>query len=888
MNEFWRRLGVLFRRERFDRELEEEMQSHIQMQAEENRENGMDAQEARYAARRQFGNPMLLEERSREMWGWPLLERLLQDLRYAVRVLRRSPTFTAVAVISLALGIGANVAIFSLFNALMLRWLPVWHPEQLVSIYRTGGWGRGFASYPLYLALRERKDLFEGVLARSGVIRVRLGTDSPEFVGKEFVSGDYFQVLGIRPALGRLFIEENNRTPGAQPLVVLSYDFWRSRFGSDPSILGRVIHVDEQPLTVIGVAEPRFHGVEAEHRAEVWVPATMNRFNIMNPRMHWVWLLARRRPGVGEKQIQAALDVFMEQHLAAVYGNRPDSPMRRAGMAQKLEVRPGGIGVSLIREQFAKPLEILLAVVALVLLVACANVAGLMLARGAARQREIALRFSLGASRARVLHQLVIESVLIAAGGGLVGLAFASWGGRYLLLFLPSAEALQLDVSPDRSVVAFAAAVALMSVVVFGLLPAFRATAVDPAPSLKEGAGGLRGSMRLSLRKAFVVAQVALSLVVVMTAGLFARSLGNLRGVDPGFHPLNVLGLSIDFPRAYKDKDADSLCQRLVGRVNSLPGVLAVSFGFPGPYQGGSWEASFRIPGSEKTAREAPTVELQSAAPRYFETIGNPLLRGREFDDRDSAATPKVAIVNEAFAREYFAGADPVGRVLSFHDKEPEGGEPTHIIGLVRDMAHQGLRKRPVPTVYLPPAQKESPFAPVLLVRAGLPPESLVPVLRRELAALDPSLAIVEVRTIRQQIDDSIYLDRLLAVVSGFFGTLSLLLAGVGLYGVMAYAVTQRTGEIGIRVALGADRRRVLCMVLREGLTLIGAGILVGIPLSLASTRLATSLLFGIRARDPMTLAATAAVLLAAGAAAVLLPAQRASRIDPTEALRYE
>ena len=885
-NEVRRRLWALFRREEFHRDLEEEMQSHMEMQAEQNREAGMDPEEAAYAARRRFGNATFLKEESRETWGWGPLERLLHDLRYALRGLVRSRTFTAVAVVSLALGIGANAAIFSLFNALMLRSLPVRHPEQLVSIYRTGGWGSGVASYPLYLALRERKDLFEGVLARGAVAKVRFGNDGAEFVNKEFVSGDYFQVLGVRPALGRLFTAEDDRTSGAHPLAVLAHDFWLARFGGDPAVVGRTIHVDEQLLTVIGVAQPRFRGVEPETHADVWVPATMHPWNIMNPGMHWAWILARPKPEAGSRQLQAALDVFMTQYLTATYGNNPNSP--KDALAQKLEVRPGGIGVSLIRDQFQKPLEVLLAVVALVLLIACANVAGLMLARAARRRREIALRFSLGASRARVLQQLMIESGLIAVAGGLAGLAFALWGGRYLLLFLPGARMLDLDVSPDLRVIGFAAALALLSVIVFGLVPAFRATSVGPMPYLKEGAAGLRGPMRVTLRKAFVISQIALSVVVVAAAGLFAHSLASLRAVDPGFRNLNVLTLDIDFPRAYKDRDADLLRRRFLARVNSLPGVLATSCGFPGPYRDGFWQTTFRVPGQGVTGGGPLSVELQSVAPRFFETIGSQPLRGREFDERDSPTAPSVAVVNEAFARAYLDGADPVGRVLSLDSVYSRAGEATHIVGVVRDITHRDLRQAPVPTVYLPPSQINGPSISLLLVRADLPPRSLVPVLRRELAALDPSIAITGVASIQQQIDDSIYLVRLLATGSGCFATLSLLLAGVGLYGVMAYAVTQRTGEIGIRVALGAQQGHVLWMVLREGLVLVAGGIVVGVPVALVSARIATSLLFGIEARDPLTLGATVAILVAIGCAAVLLPARRAARVDPMEALRYE
>jgi predicted permease len=893
MRALWRRFRALFAGKRLDRELDEEVRVHLEMLADDFRERGMSPRAAREAARREFGGIERMKEAYRDRRGLPFLEILAKDARYAIRGLRRNPAFTIAAVTSLALGIGANTAIFSFINTLMLRMLPVDRPEQLVSLFKTGGWGRGYASYPLYLEFRKHTELFTGVLARSGDWKVRFDTPQntrAEFIRSEFVSGNYFDLLGVKPALGRLFHEEDNGAPRGHPLVVLSYDFWRSRFGLDPGVLGRLIRVDEQPLTVIGVAAPGFRGVEVEHHPDVWVPAIMYRGNIMDPGMHWVWIIARRRTGVPAGRIQAAANTIMQGYLRSVYGDKPYNSFRRWAMEQRIEVSDGGVGISLLREQFGKPLAVLMAVVGLVLLIACANVANLLIARGAARRREIALRFSLSATRSRVIHQSLIESLLLALLGSVPGLIFAILAGRYMLLFLPADSSGTLNIVPAAAVLAFTAGISIISALLFGLAPALRAAALDPAAALKDsGSPALRGGLHVGLRKALVVAQVALSAVLVVAAGLFTHSLAQLRSINPGFRYQNVLTFHISYPAAWKEPRKDRLRENLLMRVAALPGVVSYSYGAPGPYQGGSWSAGIRVPGSARTARSGVEVSMQGIGAGYFETIGSRPLRGSEFSESDLRSGRKIALVNEAFVREFLPGTlDPVGRVLSFDDGKPEGGEPTYIVGFVRDILHKGLKVKPEATVYVPFHRDEISFDPALLVRARIAPNALLPMIRRELNSLGPELALVEPRTIRERVDDSIFLDRMVATLSGSFGLLALLLAAVGIFGVMAYAVVRRTAEIGLRIALGAGTAGIKWMILRDALLLIGSGIATGLPISIVAAKLTSSLLYGIDPSDPVTFALTISVLLGAGTFAAYVPACRAARIEPTQALRHE
>jgi predicted permease len=892
MRTLWKRLTALFAKRQSDRELSEEVEVHLEMRAAELRQQGVAPDTARRAARREFGGIEQMKEAYRDRRGIPWIEILAKDIGYGLRGLRRNPAFTLAAVLSLALGIGANAAIFSFIDILMLRMLPVEKPDQLLSLYRTGGWGSGYASYPLYLEFRKHTDLFTGVFARSSTDKVRFDAghgNSVEYVQREYVTGNYFEVLGVKPAIGRLFKDEDNRIPQGHPLVVLSYDFWRHRMALDPAILGRVLTVDEQPLTVVGVAAPGFDGVSVENRADMWAPAMMSRSQIMQPGNHWIWIMARRRPEMPRSRVQAAANTIMQQYLMSVYGGQRDSAFGKWALAQKIEVRDGGVGISMLREAFGRPLTILMGAVGLVLLIACANVANLLIARGAARRREIAMRFSLGATRWRLVRQWLIESLLLALLGSILGLAFAIWGERYMLLFLPPGSAESFHISPDGAVLGFTLGISTLSAVLFGLAPALRATSLDPAADLKDGGSQQPGGARAGFRQALVVLQVALSLVLVAAAGLFAHSLAGLRSINPGFVSQNVMAFSLDYPRAWKNADKEKHRQRLLARLAALPGVASISYGAPGPYRGGAWTAGIRVPGSARTAKEGDEVAEQGIGPAYFETIGIRPLRGREFEPGDAHATRKTAIVNDAFVREYLPGIqDPVGRILSFDDSKTEGGEPTYIVGLVRDILHDGLKTTAKSTVYVPFHDGDVSFDPTLLVRTRLPAAALLPVIRPEIRQIDPEVALVDPRTLLELVDDSIFVDRMIATLSGFFGALALLLAALGIYGVMAYAVTRRTAEIGLRIALGAAPARIQWMLLRAGLLPIAIGVAIGLPLSLAAGRISASLLYGVKPNDPLTFVLTVAVLLAAGILAAFFPARRAAAVEPIEALRHE
>jgi len=878
------RLWALFRGRRLDRELHDEIEIHLAMQEEEFRRQGMDATAARLAARREFGGVAQTQEIYRERRGVPWFELTAKDLRYALRGLGRNPGFTAAAVLSLALGIGANTAIFSLFHVLMLDTLHVAKPAELVTMFRTGAWGVGISSYPLYLDIAKRTDLFNGVIARSGVDKAPFRTasgDHPETAQREFVTGNYFAVLGVAPAIGRLFTGADNRTPHAHPLAVLSNDFWRRRFAADPGVLGRTLVVDGKPLTVIGVAAPGFRGVEVDHHPDLWVPAMMTENEIMEAGWHWLWIMARRRPEASRRHVQAAMDVLLQQYLAGVYGNHPNAGFKKIAMDQRIEVRAGAGGLSMLRDEFGHSLSVLMAAVGLVLLAACANVANLLLARGAARRKEVAVRLSLGASRGRLVRQALTESLLLAGAGCLLGVAFAFWGERGVLQFLPAESAEPFPAVPNALVLAFTLGISLLSAVLFGLLPAWRSTSVDAADCIKSG--GAQSSGRQSgLRKMLVVSQVAFSVTLVALAGLFGHSLATLRSVNLGFRNPAVMEFSLDFPQAWKAPQIQAARDRLVARLEALPGVSLVTYGAPGPYRDGFSKATIRIPGSEITATAPAWVSIQNVAPRYFEALGAAPIAGREFDRGDTPQSRKVALVNEAFVRKMLAGdRHPLERILD------DPLNPTFIVGVVPDVAHGGVRQPAVPTVYLPAARMAKWWG-TILVRSALPREETARAIRAEVERLGPDVTGGDPKTIAQRVDDSIYQDRLLATVAGFFGGLALLLAAVGLYGVVAYGMAQRAREIGIRIALGARRGKVLWMMLGDPLLLVAAGLAIGLPAALVAAGTVEKVLFGVKPADPFAYLATAGALLAIGLAAAFLPARRAASIEPVEVLRQE
>jgi len=876
MRVFLSRIAALFRRRRLDAELSDEVGFHLAMLEEEHRARGMTPAEAKLAARREFGGVAQTQETYRERRGVPWLEDTARDVRYVARGLRCNPAFTAAAVLSLALGIGANTAIFSLFYSLMVRRLPVWRPQELVSLRttRTPAQFGGAVSYPLYRDIAARTDLFSGVLACSGVSQKEFGQTN--FVASERVSGNYFSVLGVKPAAGRLFTEADNQ-PG-QRVAVLAYEYWQRRFGGDAGVVGRTI----DKYQVIGVAAPGFRGIDLDRRTDQWFPLASEPVfaGMMNrPNVSFVELVARLRPGVPLARVEPALNVLLTRHNQLIYGY-PSNAYRKQALEQRFEARDAGIGLSQVRERFGKPLTILMATVGLVLLAACANVAGLLSARGAARRREVALRFSLGATRARVVRQALTESALLAMLGCALGAAFAVWGRRFMLHFLPPDAGDPFGSPLDAAVLAFTAGVGALSAILAGLGPALRSTAVAPAAALR-GDPANRGRRRHGLGSSLVIAQVAFSVVLTLAATLFGSSLAQLRAADPGFTNRKVIAITM-----WLSGQAGAAARTaFLARLTTMPGVTSVSVAQTGPYVShflGSSGGEVRVPGSEKTARAPAPVENRPVSDGYFETLGSPLLQGREFSPADTAAKwDEAAIVNQAFLREFMPGeTNPLGR--SFF--QANSAHPTRIVGVARDLAHRGLREKPVPVVY-EPIERTKGFC---ILIASSHAEALLPELRREVASFASYGQVAEPQTLESQIDESIYQDRLLATVSGFFGALALLLAAVGLYGVVAYGAAQRSHEIGVRLALGAERRSVQWLVLRDALALVAVGLAIGLPAAAVAARAAGAIVFGIRPQDPRLCAATTLALLAAAAAAAFLPARRAAAMDPMLALRNE
>lgn len=879
-----------------ERDLERELRSHLDLETQEQQESGLPPDHARDAAQRALGNTTLIQELTREAWGWTSLERFWQDLHYSARTLRKTPGFTAAAVLSLALGIGANTAIFTLLNAVLLRPLPVPDPQQLVQFTYTfpaegpRNWNSYFG-YPQLERFREQSKTLSGVFGGTSLGRLNVGfrTASGIALGDAF-SGNFFQVLGITPQRGRFFSPAEDRADAL--VVVLSDRFWRTRFGADPSIVGGAVTINRIPFTVIGVTPPEFSGLYAGAARDVWVPLhVMDRIN-PNPKRwsepftSWLLIAGRLRPGVLRAQAQAEVDVIHRQLLAqqlSASERRDSEKMQRFVRESHLVLRSAKTGThSALRGEYAFPLKLLMCVAGIVLLAACANVANLLLARVSGRRREIAVRLALGAGRGRVVRQLLTESLLLALIGGATALAIAWWGSAALVRMISTSDS--LNVRPDLRILGFTAAASLLTAVLFGLAPALRATRMDPGPVIKETT---RQSSRHSgaLDRLLVVTQVALSVVLITGAGLFVRTLQKLWSVNLGYDRDNVLMFSVDAKLAgYPAERSGVVYRDILQRLEALQDVRSASASVVRPVDDyfGLVDQVGEVDGRSLAERDFIRVAWNSITPGYFATVSTPILLGRDFDLRDNEAAPKVAIVNESLASRALPGQNPIGHRL---------GDST-IIGVVKDSLYNGARDQPKPVLYHPLFQhgvgQEYRWGFVSFELRYRGNASLVDEARREIASVDRNLPIFRARTLRTETEQSLLRERLLAMLSSFFGALALLLACVGLYGLMAYAVARRTGEIGIRMALGARREHVLWLVLRETLTLVLAGLAAGLPLALWTARYAKSLLFGIGTADPVTIAATIAALAVVAALAGYIPARRALRVDPMVALRYE
>jgi predicted permease len=911
-----RRFAALFHQRKLEESLEEELRSHLDMAVELNLRNGMSPEQARREALLNFGGIAQTKEVYREQRGLPMIETALQDLRYGVRMLAKSPGFTAVAVLSLALGIGANTAIFTLIDAVLLKMLPVRNPQELVLLrwsvpsgipvgsHRVDGntWdenGRNLGtsfSYPAFQQIRARNRAFTDVFAFTGLgdhVNV-ISKGEAGLARGQTVSSNYFSALGVQPTTGRMFVETDDRV-GAPPVCVISDGYWKRRFGRDNSIAGKAISIAGVPFTIVGVTPPEFFGVQPGSAIDVWVPLSIKPLvapvsdkkfsDFASTDYWWVLIMGRLKPGVSERQAAAGLDVIFKQSAT------PDvaSPDKR--ILASLELTPASHGLDQLRRQFSRPLFILMGIVGLVLLIACANVANLLLARAKSRQKEIGVRLSLGASRGRLIRQLLTESALLASLGGALGLALAYWGSGLLITFIsPANNKLSLNLSPDFRVLGFAAAMCLLTGLLFGLAPAWRATRVELTPALKQSTSGLSaGRLRLGLAKTLVIAQAALSLVLLFGAGLFVRTLVNLKNLDTGFDKDNLLLFGINPTTAgYKGPALNDFYARVQQRVAALPGVVSATASLHLLLSGSMRGNSIWVSGYNPKPGEELSVRVVPAGSNFFETMKIPLLRGRDFNERDNESAPKIAVVNQTLVKRYFANRDPIGQRIGWDRESPA----MEIVGVAKDAKYDSLRRDAAPTIYHPFRQANNLNWMHYEVRTAGDPKTFIPDVRSAVAALDRNVPLFDLKTQTEQVDELLLRERLFAKLSSFFGLLALLLACVGLYGIMSYAVVRRTSEIGIRMALGARRADILGMVLQETLVLVTIGIALGIPASLMAARFAASvfsgLLYGLKATDVTTVVIAAVLLMAVAAFAGFLPARRASLVEPTVALRYE
>jgi putative ABC transport system permease protein len=833
-----------------------------------------------------------------------MFETILQDGRYGVRQLKQNPGFTAVAVLSLALGIGANTAIFQLVNAIRLTMLPVENPKELVSIEfekgaaRSGWWSSRSANftYGQWEQIRERQQAFTGVLAWSATRFNLANGGEPRFIEGLYVSGDFFRVLGVKAALGRTFTAQDD-SAACPAGAVVSNAFWQREFAGDRAVLGRTVSLDGHSVPVIGVTPPSFFGVEVGNRYDVAIPLCADRMMAEDQKGRipvaaawWLSLLGRLKPEWTAKRAAAHLHTLSPRIMQATLpaGYKPDLAKRY--LKNQVGATEAGTGISGLRKQYERPLWLLMATAGSVLLIACANLANLLLARASARETEIAVRLAIGASRWRLIRQLLAESLLLAIAGAVLGAGLALGLSRALVAFISTGDnPVFIGLGLDWRVLGFTGALAVLTCLLFGLLPALRATVLSPVAAMRAGGRSLTaGRERFSLRRALVATQVALSLVLLVGALLFVRSLHNLLTTDPGFRSQGIMTVQVDFGKAQYPKERRLAVYRdLAERLGAIPGVVSAALvGFT-PVGGSGWDNMIG-PDGTTAAASGKQGWFNRAGPGYFRTMGTRLIAGREFNDRDTLSSPKVAIVNEMFARKFFGGANPVGH--TFH-LEAEAGKPEplfQIVGLVQNTKYYELREDFKPLGFFPIAQDETPGpGAAFVLRIADSAGGVTKAAKAAVAAINPSMGI-QFRSFSAQLEESVLRERLMAALSGGFGLLAGLLSTLGLYGVIAYMVARRRNEIGVRVALGADRGRVIRLVLGEAILLVGIGLAAGVAIALWAGRAAAALLFGLAPRDPVSLIAAMALLTAIALIASYVPARRAAAIEPMAALREE
>jgi putative ABC transport system permease protein len=816
---------------------------------------------------------------------------LLQDLRYASRQLRKNPGFTAVAVLTLALGIGANTAIFSLVNILMLRMLPVREPGQLVELlHRYPGEPQlnGFSSQAYHL-MRDHNHVFAGLIAAAyQPFHVRGEGLEIQTVEGGYVDGNFFSVLVVKPEIGRLIGPEDDHTGDPSAVGVVSWSYWKSRFNLDPAILGKQIIVEDVPVTIVGVAPRKFSGLQVESSQDVWLPLAMQ-LTLVHSGVHsdlgpWsLWLIGRLKPEVSLQQAQAEMAVLYESTLEE-QARATNNPFIRK---MKFEMEPAGAGLSQLREEWRKPLRVLMAGVGLLLLIACTNLASMLLARGASREHEMALRLSLGASHFRLARQVLTESLLLSAVGSLLG-GYVAYFGAGVLVRIITAERrpgppLDFHVRADMHVLLFTAAITLLTILSSGLVPALRAMKTAPASSLRQARSTSETRLGRFFGRSLVVAQVALSVVLLSAAGLFVRHLLNLRHLDLGFHPDHVLLVTLDPARSgYDDERLSLMYQELLERLEAIPGVRSATICAPSPISGAGANRGVTVEGYQAKSGEIRNVMESWVAPKYFATLGTPLLAGRDFSFQDKGR-PRVAIINQTMARYYFDNSNPLGKHVTFDGD----GQPYEIVGVAGDAKYMEMREATLRTIYLNTFQESSVDSRFAL-RTSVDPEAVVPEIQRAVRELLKTVSVKSVTTLADQVNASIVPERLIATLSLWFGALGALLAAIGLYGLLAYTVARRINEIGIRMALGATRSDATRMVLGDALGMVCMGLAVGAPIAFWSERLAASLISDLQIKGAVPIAFGAVAMIAISLLAAYIPARRAAKVDPMVALRYE
>ena len=914
--DLWLRMRALARHRRAECDLDEELNFHLEMEARKNRLAGLSEAAARRAARVEFGGVEQAKEECRDARGVAFLQNLVRDLRYGWRVLLKTPLFTAIAILSLAIGIGANTAIFSLVDTVLLRMLPVRSPEQLVilkwsaneqpgALYlyanssRRDGQGRyqqNVFSWDIFAEVRGHSRTLSDAFGFSHLGRLNVTANGESRVaGGLLVSGNYFSGLGVNALLGRPIVADNDTVDGVAAAVI-SYRFWERAFGLDPAAIGKTIYINHQPSVVVGVTPREFFGVSAggfvaTPEVDVTLPIRVrNRFDwgsrtpipFFAPDRFWIQMMGRVKPASEESAVQAEL-------TAILTGNMPEAILRNPLTgAVRIELQPGSQGLDYLRQRYRQPLLILMTVVGLTLLMACANLAGLLMARATARRKEITLRLALGAGRRRLVWQLLVEGALLSLAGAAAGLLLAFWGVDALLaMVLSGPVAILLQVRPDARILGFTVAISLLTTLLFGLAPALRATRLDLAQGMKEDTPPARGNRRFGPVRTLVTAQIAVALLLLAGATLFARSLANLRAVPLGFNPKNLVLFGLAPGRSgYDEVRGYQLYERVLERLNRTPRVIGATLSADTPISDFGDSGEIRVEGGDSNS--AARTMINYIGPGFFDVMRIPLVLGRGIDRRDTGSASKVAVINETCARRYFGAGSPLGKRFRWGNK-PDW--EIQVVGLVKDAKYKQLRGDSPPTVYFSYMQSQRGGWHQQMdfeVRAAGDPAAVVAAIRAAVREVDRTLPLSDVKTMEGQIDEALAQERLFASLVTLFGAITLVLACVGLYGLVAWSVASRTREIGLRIALGADRLGVLRMILGQVALTTAAGLAVGVPATLALTRVIGSQLYGIEAHDPLSILAAAAGVAVVAMLAAFFPARRAMRIDPVRALRYE